>query len=296
MTKKAEGSKLKAKAPKDVKPGKLKMLVFGKAGVGKTWFSIDFPNPYYIDSEGGARLKHYQAKLAEVGGAYFGPEDGALNFEEVLAQIQALATEKHGYKTLVVGSITKLYQTAIAKEAERLGSQDVFGASKKPAIAFMRRLVQWITRLDMNVVFEAHETAEWGLVNGQRSEIGSKEDVWDKLIYELDLTIQIQRRGESRVALVRKSRLQGFPEQEAFPCVFEEFAVRYGKDYIEADMVPIVLASPEQVAEIQRLLGIINLPQNEIDKALSRAGAEEWSELTGEQAAKYIDYLKKKVE
>lgn len=289
-------SKLKGKDPKDVKPGKLKMLVFSKSGVGKTWFALDFPKPYYIDSEGGARLRHYQDKLAAVGGAYFGPEQGALNFEEVLAQIQALATEKHEFQTLVIGSITKLYQTAIAAEAERLGDKDVFGASKKPAIGYMRRLVNWVQRLDMNVVFEAHETADWGLVNGQRSEIGQKEDVWDKLTYELDLTIQAVKIGTTRKAFVRKSRLLGFPEADSFPLAYGEFVTRYGKDFIEAPAVPIVLATPEQVAEIRRLLGVLSLPQTEIDKALSKAGAEDWTELTTTQADAYIGYLKKKVD
>ena len=166
-------SKLKAKDPKDVAPGKIKMMIFGKSGIGKTWISLDFPKPYYIDAEGGARLAHYQAKLAAVGGSYFGVEDGALSFEEVLGQIQALATEKHDYQTLVIGSVTKLYQTAIAEEAQRLGDKDAFGASKKPAIAYMRRLVNWVQRIDMNVVFEAHEASEWGMVNGQREQIGT---------------------------------------------------------------------------------------------------------------------------
>jgi hypothetical protein len=56
-------SKLKAKAPEIVVPGKTKILVFGASGVGKTWFSLGFPNPFFIDTEGGADLKHYQERL-----------------------------------------------------------------------------------------------------------------------------------------------------------------------------------------------------------------------------------------
>ena len=61
-------SKLLAKAPEAGKPGKIKMMVFSKSGIGKTWLSMDFPKPYYIDCEGGARLAHYQEKLAKAGG------------------------------------------------------------------------------------------------------------------------------------------------------------------------------------------------------------------------------------
>jgi adenosyl cobinamide kinase/adenosyl cobinamide phosphate guanylyltransferase len=123
-----------------------------------------------MDTEGGADLKHYQARLKEAGGAYMGPSDGTLDFQTVLSEIQTLATEKHPYKTLIIDSITKLYQTSISSEAEKLGDKDAFGASKKPAIAYMRRLVAWIDKLDMNVVLIAHEASEWGLVNGQRAE------------------------------------------------------------------------------------------------------------------------------
>lgn len=288
-------SKLKAQKPEDVKPGKIKMLVYSKSGVGKTWLSMDFPRPYYIDSEGGARLAHYQAKLAAAGGAYMGVENGALNFATVLEQIQALATERHDYQTVAFGSITKLYQTAIADESVRLADKDVFGASKKPAIASMRRLVSWIMRLDMNVLFEAHQVAEWGLVNGQRQEIGQVPDVWDKLVYELDLTLQAEKRGPNRVAIIRKSRLTGFPEGEQFPLEYAEFATRYGKDFMEAAPEPIVLATPEQVTQIRMLIEQVGVQPKDIEKVFSRANAEDWPDLTGEQAAKYIEFLQKKI-
>ena len=292
----ATTSKLKAKDPKDVEPGKIKMMIFGKSGIGKTWLSLDFPKPYYIDAEGGARLAHYQSKLAAVGGSYFGVEDGALSFEEVLGQIQALATEKHDYQTLVIGSVTKLYQTAIAEEAQRLGDKDAFGASKKPAIAYMRRLVNWVQRIDMNVVFEAHEASEWGMVNGQREQIGTNADTWDKLIYELDLTLQVVKQGPSRYALVRKSRLVGFPENEKFPLEYAEFAKRYGKDFIEGEVKKIELATPEQVEELIGWFDTLGIRDEEKQKVLDKAKADTVQELTTEQAAKWIAMLRERVE
>lgn len=293
---KTVGSKLKAHDPATVTPGKIKMMVFSKSGVGKTWLSMDFPKPFYIDSEDGARLGHYQAKLKTAGGGYFGVEDGALNFPSVLEQIQALATEKHSFQTLAIGSITKLYQSAIAHEAERLGEKDAFGASKKPAIAYMRRLVSWIQRLDMNVLFEAHEIAEWGINprTGQREEVGQVPDIYDKLVYELDLTLRLEKRGNSRVAVVRKSRLLGFPEGDTFPSEYAEFATRYGKDFIESAVTSVVLATPEQVMEINKILEIVKIDQKDLDKVLTKANAETWSELTTAQATATLGWLKKR--
>lgn len=290
-------SNLKAKSPELVEPGKTKAMIFGASGVGKTFFTLTFPKPYYVDTEGGADLKHYQARLKEAGGAYLGQEDGSLDFSTVLGQMQALATEKHEYQTLIIDSITKLYQTAIANEAERLGDKDAFGASKKPAIAWMRRLVNWTVKLDMNVWFVAHDIAEWGLdqKTGQRTEVGRIPDVWDKLIFELDLTLQAVKRGPARFAVVRKSRLLGFPDAEQFDLTYSAFVERYGKNFIEAPAKQVVLALPAQVSEIERLLTVVKVTEAEIEKVLTKAGADSWNELSTEQAAAVIKSLNKKI-
>jgi hypothetical protein len=296
-------TKLKARDPKLVTPGKCKGLIFGASGAGKTWFALSFPRPYYIDTEGGADLRHYQARLQDAGGAYMGQEDGSLSFDTILEQVRALSTEKHGYQTLIFDSVTKLYQTAIAQEAERLGSKDAFGASKKPAIGNMRRLVHAIQRLDMNVWFAAHEVAEWGMVGEERKQIGVAPDIWDKLVYELDLTLQIKKLGKGqREAVVYKSRLLGFQEFSAFylqkggeECGYAEFAERYGRDYIEAEPQPIVLATAEQVEEIRRLLEVVRVSETEIEKLLTKAGVEAWDELMAEQAQKAIEWLMSKI-
>lgn len=288
-------SKLKAKAPELVKPGKIKAVLFGVSGVGKTTLALSFPKPYYYDVEGGAKGPQYRELLKASGGAYMGPEDGTLSFDTLIDQMQALATEKHPYKTLIVDSLTKLFQTAIAQEAERLGDKDAFGASKKPAVAAMRRLVMWSTRLDMNIWFICHETTEWGIVNGQRAEIGKVADVWDKLIYELDLAIQATKRGPQRMAVVRKSRIASFPDGETFPLDYAEFAARHGKEAVEGDTETITLALPEQVAEVKKLLDLVRTDPADVQKWWDKASVSDWPEMTGEQIGKVIDFLRKKI-
>lgn len=292
--------KLKGKSPGTVEPGKTKSVIFGASGAGKTWFTLTFPAPYYIDTEGGAQLKHYQDRLKRSGGAYLGPEEGSLDFDVIIDQIRALVTEKHAYKTLVIDSITKVFQVAIANEQERLGEKDAFGASKKPAIAKMRQLINWIDKLDMNVWLVAHETAEWGVnpKTGQREEVGKIPDVWDKTVYELDLGLQVQKRGNIPVpwCKVHKSRLLGFPQGSGFELDYKGFAERYGKDYIEAETKQIVLATDSNVAEIKRLVEILKVPDTETGKLLSRAKADSWADMTDEQARKTIVWLKSKLE
>ncbi len=288
----APRSRLKAIPPKAAAPSKPKALVFGKPGVGKTWTALDFPSVYYIDTEGGADLPQYTDKLEASGGMYFGPEQGSLDFNTVLDQVLALSTETHGFRTLIIDSITKLFAATIAQEAERLGSSDQYGASKKPAVAYMRRLVTRLTKLDMNVILIAHETAEWGLNDkGQREQIGATFDAWDKLEYELHLALHITKRGNSRYAQVRKSRLIGFPDMSQFEWSYDAFAERYGREVIEGASTPLVFASPEVVAEIERIVSLVKLPDDWSAKQLQKVSAESWSELTEEQAEKTLAFL-----
>jgi len=293
-------SKLKAKDPKAAEPSKPKILIFGKPGVGKTWASLDFPNVYYIDTEGGADLSHYTDKLAQAGGVYLGPDDGACDFAVVIEQVKALATEAHRFKTLVIDSISKLFNAAVAVEAERLGEKNAYGADKKPALAAMRQLVMWLQRLDMNVVLIAHEKAEWGLVTNkkgesERVEIGQTFDCWDKLEYELHLALRVVKQGKERKAFVRKSRLLGFPEGDSLGWSYAEFAQRYGRDVMESSVKAITLASAEQVAEVRRLLGAVKVDEDFEAKCLAKAGASSWEELSGEQINKTLAFLKGRI-
>jgi hypothetical protein len=291
-------SKLKAIPPKAAAPSKPKILIYGKPGVGKTWAALDFPSVFYVDTEGGADLSHYTDKLKASGGMYLGPDQGALEFPVVIDQVRTLATEKgHGFRTLVIDSVSKLFNTAIAEEAERLGDKDAFGASKKAGVSQMRILVRWLTKLDMNVVLIAHSIAEWGIneKSKQREQIGETFDAWDRLEYELHLCLNITKEGPARFARVRKSRLLQFPDAARFPWSYDDFADRYGREIMEAEAKAIELASPEQVAEIKRLLSIVKVQDGWEAKFLSDNDAETWAEVAADKIAPVIAKIASKL-
>lgn len=291
----APRSRLKAVAPKAAAPSKPKVLIFGKPGVGKTWAALDFPSVYYIDTEGGADLAHYIAKLENSGGMYLGPDQGSTDFATIIEQVKALATERHEFRTLVIDSISKVFALEIAREAERLGDKNAFGADKKAAVAYMRSLVAALMRVDMNVVLIAHEKDEWGKnAKGDREVVGATFDAWEKLEYELHLALHITKQGKGRYATVRKTRLTGFPDGDRFPWSYEEFASRYGRDVIEAAAAPIVLASAEQVAEAKRLLDVVKMPDGWLDKCLTAAGVDAIEELDADKIGKLINAMKER--
>lgn len=289
-------SKLKAVEPDNVQPKKPKILVFGKPGVGKTWASLDFPKVYYIDTEGGADLDHYRAKLKNAGGVYFGPEQGSLDLDAVIAEIQALATEKHEFRTLAIDSASKLWNTALQDEQTRLGDKDAFGAFKKIPTRKFTDLLRWINKLDMSVIFICHEKDEWGKdEKGNREVVGGTYDGPDKLAYDLHLLLNIIKTGTTRRAKIGKSRLPSFPESTAFLWSYEEFAERYGKDVIERAAAPLILASPEQVAEMKRLLDLVKVPEDWQEKTFKKAEVESWEEMDAVKINVNIELLKGKL-
>lgn len=287
-----KASKLKAVDPKAAEPKKPMILVFGKPGVGKTWTSLDFPSVYFIDTEGGANRDHYTSKLKASGGMYMGPEQGSQDFDTIIDQIKALATEEHQFKTFILDSGSKPFNMEVSKEAERLGDKDAFGASKKPAIKHMRRLLGWLNRLDMNVIITAFEKPLWA--NGEQT--GVTFDLWDhQLEHELDLCLHIKKVADKHLAVPRKSRLIGFPEGVAFPWSYEEFASRYGRDVIERKSTQITLASPEQVAEAIKLLGVVKLNETDKQDKWILDNQELFAEVDSEKMTKILAHLKSKI-
>lgn len=285
-------SKLKAIDPKTAEPSKPKILIFGKPGVGKTWTSLDFPSVYYIDTEGGANLSHYTDKLKKSGGVYFGPDQGSQDFAEVIDQVKALATEEHGYRTLIIDSLSKVYNNEIAKEMERLGEKDAYGASKKSAIKLTRQLINWVDRLDMNVILICHEKAKWE----NDKQAGTTFDAWEKLEYELHLALNIEKRGASRVARIVKSRLEKFEDSSTFEWSYDNFAKLYGREILEGKSKKLVLASPEQITEIKYLVDLLKIEPEITSKWLEKAKAETWAEMETDKIQACIDMLKKKMD
>jgi hypothetical protein len=287
---------LRAKPPGKVKPKKPKFLIYGDGGVGKTWGMLDWSGVYLIDSEAGATREHYQAKLDAAGGMYMGPEDGANDINVVAAEVKALATTKHPYRTLVLDSYTKMFNTAIAQKYDVMekANRDMdktFGAEKKPAIAATRQMITWFDKLDMSVVLICHQKDLWE--DGKH--VGYTFDGWEKLKYELDMIVQIIKQGDSRKARIGKNRLEQFREGEIIDWSYATFANRLGAEVIESESTPVEPASAEQIRIVQQLIEIVRLDEELVTKWQDKAGVNSWGEMDADTIQKCIDYLKAKL-
>ncbi len=287
-------AKLRGVQPTSVKK-RLKLFLYGKPGVGKTTAGISFPKPYLADCERGATNDQYTKLLKERGGSYFFTNDP----NDLITEIYSLMTEKHDYQTLVIDPVTVIYNQMIDTSVRTIARQEgkeeyhkdvtAFGRDKLVPNRTIKHLCNLLDRLDMNVVMTAHAKAEWQ--NGQPTGRDTY-DAFNKLDYIFDLAIEVQKRGNDRVGVVRKTRIEGFPEGEVFPFCYDEIANRYGRETLERNAVPISLATPEQVEEITLLLAERKDGAELSDKWLAKQDAENWAEVGTAEIEKAIHFLK----
>lgn len=283
---------LKARKPESVKPSKPKFLISGESGIGKTFFSLQFPRPYLIDTEQGATRQQYQDRLKEAGGVYFGKEEGSQDFESVLEEVKQLATVKHEYKTLIIDSFSYLYLLEAAEAELNVGSD--FGRDKREANKPTRQLIRWLEKIDMNVILICHSKAKWGRQGKEVYQEGTTFDGYDKLEYILDLWVEILKGGKTFI--VRKSRIESLPQGMSLPISYEKFAEVYGAEILEKDAQPADLATPKQVNEVKDLIDALNIEKEQIEKWLKKCDVDTFQEMTKEQIQGLIDALKKKLE
>lgn len=276
---------LRGKKPELIQK-RLKALFYGSAGVGKTTAAIQFPKPYLIDTEKGAENDQYVKLLEKNGGAIFQTSD----FDEMIKEIISLLTEKHEYKTLVIDPLTTLYNDLLDKAAKEVGTE--FGRHYGEANKRMKHMLNLLLRLDMNVIITSHAKNEYG---ENLVVLGQTFDCYKKLDYLFDLVFEIQKRGKSRVGIVKKTRIEAFLDGENFPFGYEEIADKYGREILEKDAVAQALATSEQIKQIKELIELLKIPSETYQKWLDKSQAETWEEMPFDAMAKCISHLNEKL-
>ncbi len=278
-------------ALRGVKPEKiekrLKALFYGDAGAGKTTAAINFPKVYLIDTEKGSVNDQYVDIINNNGGAVFQTTD----FDELIQEIKSLLTEKHDYKTVVIDPLTTVYNDLLDKSEKVVGSD--FGRHYAHSNKKMKQLLNLLVRLPMNVILTCHSKNEYGQ---NLAVLGKTYDGYKKLDFLFDLVFEIQKRGKDRVGIVKKSRIESFSDGETFPFSYVEIAKRYGKDILEQDAVPEVIATPEQIQELKRIIDLLKVPQETVDKWLDKSNSISFDEMPEEVILKCIAHLKKQME
>ena len=285
----------------EAKEKRLKLFLYGPAGVGKTTAMIQFPNAYMIDTEKGT--DHYSKTLSTSKSAVFQSN----NPDEIKEELRELLTTKHEYRTLILDPVTNLYnavqekwtrifekQTREAGKTDQADIQDFgmrfWGRVKSEFKSIQRMLIS----LDMNVLISSHQKDQYG-PNMQK--VGVTFDSMKGEDYLYDMVFRLSIQGGKRMAITEKERAEvgqnKFPE--SFEWSYQNFCKYYGKEIIEKASTPLVLASTEQVNRIKHLIEVVKVEQDQINGWFQKAGVDQWDEMTGEIIQKAIDFLEKKL-
>lgn len=274
---------LRAKKPESVTK-RLKLFMYGPAGVGKTTAAIQFPRAYIIDGERGA--ENYEKLINGSDSVLMQTTD----MMEVIAEVRELLTVQHDFRTLVVDPITSLYNDLLDKCEQKVGNE--FGRHYGAANKEMKRLANLIMQLDMNVIVTAHAKTEYG---PKLEKIGITFDGWKQLDYLFDLVVELAKRGKSRMGRVIKTRLESFPDADSFEWSYAEIQKRYDVATLERTATPMALATAEQVKELNELLEIVKLPDGTVEKWLAKANVDELADMPAVAIAKCIDFVKNRI-
>ena len=288
---------LKATSPEKVEK-RLKMLVYGPAGVGKTTAVIQFPQAYIIDTEKGTSL--YSDSINKAKSVVL----QTLNPDDIKEDLHALLTEKHSYKTLIIDPITQVYNSTQEKwtrvfekysKTEKEGEIQDFGMRYWGKVkSDFKGLQRLMLALDMNVIVTSHQKDVYGT---GFSKIGVTFDSMRGDDYFFDFVFQVERKNGDLIAKTIKERAelgkQRFPAE--FTWSYDNFKKFYGAQIIEKEATPIAMATKEEVARVKKLIEIVKVDDETITKWFTKADVETWEEMTFETIRKCIEFLEKKI-
>lgn len=288
---------LKAVSP-ETKDKRLKLFLFGPAGVGKTTSAIQFPDSYILDTEKGTDF--YAKTIKKSRSVVFQSN----NSDEIRDEIRELLTTKHSYRTLIIDPVTQIYNaiqekwTRIfekhAKTEKEAEVQDFgmryWGKVKGEFKAIQRMLVA----LDMNVIVLSHQKDMYG--TGMQK-LGVTFDSMKGEDYLYDLVFRLDLVNNKRMAIKIKERAEiGHPKfPDEFEWSYDNFLKFYGQEVIERESTPVILATADQVSKIKKLLEVVKTDESEVQKWFTKADVDSWEEMTNETARKCLDYLEKKL-
>ena len=101
--------------------------------------------------------------------------------------------------------------------------------------------------------------------------------------------------GTKRFATIAKSRIDAFPAFTDINLDFTTFQKLYGASVIDEEVAPITLATKEQLDEIKRLVEVMKISEEDIDKALAKRQATDLEDLSKEGATDLLVGLNKKL-
>lgn len=284
--------------PLEFRPAKesnrrLKLLLWGDAGSGKTTIGIQFPNPAVIDLEGGTEHYGFDFQFDVL---------KATEADDINAAVDGLLTQDHDYRTLVIDPIT-LYWDALQKKwseiflrrnkgskGHRLEFYDMQPRDWMTIKAEHKELIRKLIQLDMNVIVTARQKTLYADQGFMRA-VGETFDGEKSLPYLFDTILRLYRDDKGRfMAENLKDRTNKLPSGH-FEVSYQILEDHLGKDSLGRKAVPIQEATASQLDSLRHLIADSGMKEETVQTRLAAYGADSIEALTQKTAQKIIDKL-----
>lgn len=232
---------------------KLKILLYGASGTGKTLAALSFPRPAVVDAENGTDLYAGRKGI---------PEFSVLRiktFEELQKAISYIQADKgKSFDTLVIDSVSVFYD--VQKEAAAKTSKDNELGYREWAKINNRMvyLYNTLTNLPVHIVCIAREAVEYETKAGQLTKTGTKPDADKRLVYMFDFII---RMNDDHSGTVVKSR--GAGNIKTMPQVNWQAFAKIADMFIDGQPV---MAQDEEEAAARDSVAFADVPSNNTPK------------------------------
>lgn len=266
---------------------KLKVLLFGASGSGKSLAALSWPRPAVVDAEGGTEL--YRGRK----GFDFTVFD-TKNVLELEQAIQFIREDNSAnIDTLIIDPISVFYDVlkeATAKTAKNneLGFREWAKINNR-----MKSVYNSLTNLPVHVVVIARESTEYETVNGELRKVGQKADSDKSLSYIFDFVIRMNPDHSGTVVKSRGLDTLGQSQKlpkvswEAFKPIAEQYAQgeqrSHADDEKEAELLAEDLRDKDVAVAFFTFWREQSLSDNQILSALKVKKLSEWTQ--GKSAA-----------